>query len=65
MDLKGVRAFCSVADGGGFSRAAATLGVAQSVLSRQVSALEATIRASGCACTRPTAARSRRGSPTA
>jgi len=40
MDLKGVRAFCSVADGGGFSRAAATLGVAQSVLSRQVSALE-------------------------
>ena len=40
MDLKGVRAFCSVADGGGFSRAAASLGVAQSVLSRQVSALE-------------------------
>jgi DNA-binding transcriptional LysR family regulator len=41
MDLKGVRAFCSVAEGGGFSRAAATLGVAQSVLSRRVSALEA------------------------
>lgn len=41
MDLKAVRAFCGVADGGGFSRAAATLGVAQSVLSRQVSALEA------------------------
>jgi DNA-binding transcriptional LysR family regulator len=40
MDLKGIRAFCSVADGGGFSRAAASLGVAQSVLSRQVSALE-------------------------
>lgn len=40
LDLKGVRAFCSVADGGGFSRAAASLGVAQSVLSRQVSALE-------------------------
>ena len=40
MDLKGVRAFCSVAEGGGFSRAAAALGVAQSVLSRQVSALE-------------------------
>ncbi|MFO1157714.1 MAG: LysR family transcriptional regulator [Reyranellaceae bacterium] len=40
MDLKGVRAFCSVAEGGGFSRAAATLGIAQSVLSRQVSALE-------------------------
>jgi DNA-binding transcriptional LysR family regulator len=41
MDLKSVRAFCSVADGGGFSRAAAALGMAQSVLSRQVSALEA------------------------
>ncbi len=40
MDLKGVRAFCAVADGEGFSRAAAVLGVAQSVLSRQVSALE-------------------------
>ncbi|HTR85675.1 MAG TPA: LysR family transcriptional regulator [Reyranella sp.] len=40
MDLKGIRAFCSVAEGGGFSRAAAALGVAQSVLSRQVSALE-------------------------
>lgn len=40
MDLKGVRAFCNVADGGGFSRAAASLGIAQSVLSRQVSALE-------------------------
>lgn len=40
MDLK-LRAFCRVAAGGGFSRAAAALGVAQSVLSRQVSALEA------------------------
>lgn len=40
MDIKSVKAFCSVAEGGGFSRAAATLGVAQSVLSRQVSALE-------------------------
>ncbi len=40
MDLKGVRAFCSVEEGGSFSRAAAALGVAQSVLSRQVSALE-------------------------
>jgi DNA-binding transcriptional LysR family regulator len=40
MDLKGVRAFCAVADGGSFSRASATLGLAQSVLSRQVSALE-------------------------
>lgn len=40
MDLKEVRAFCSVAESGSFSRAAASLGVAQSVLSRQVSALE-------------------------
>jgi len=40
MDLKGIRAFCSVAEGGGFSRAAAALGIAQSVLSRQVAALE-------------------------
>jgi len=40
MDLKGLRAFCSVAESGSFSRAAAALGVAQSVLSRQVSALE-------------------------
>jgi len=36
MDLKGLRAFCSVAESGSFSRAAAALGVAQSVLSRQV-----------------------------
>jgi DNA-binding transcriptional LysR family regulator len=40
VDLKGVRAFCAVAEGGGFGRAAASLGVAQSVLSRQVSSLE-------------------------
>lgn len=40
MDLKNVRAFCAVAEGGGFGRAAAALGIAQSVLSRQVSALE-------------------------
>jgi DNA-binding transcriptional LysR family regulator len=40
MELKELRAFCSVAAGGGFGRAAAALGVAQSVLSRQVSALE-------------------------
>jgi LysR family nitrogen assimilation transcriptional regulator len=40
MDLKNVRAFCAVAEGGGFGRAAAALGLAQSVLSRQVSALE-------------------------
>jgi DNA-binding transcriptional LysR family regulator len=35
-----LRAFCSVAEFGSFSRAATALGVAQSVLSRQVSALE-------------------------
>jgi len=40
MDLKGLRAFCSVAEFGSFSRAATALGVSQSVLSRQVSALE-------------------------
>ncbi|HEY1287739.1 MAG TPA: LysR family transcriptional regulator [Burkholderiales bacterium] len=40
IDLKGLRAFCSVAEFGSFSRAATALGVAQSVLSRQVSALE-------------------------
>src|SRR5258705_13500708 len=40
MDLKGLRAFCNVAEFGSFSRAATALGVAQSVLSRQVSALE-------------------------
>jgi DNA-binding transcriptional LysR family regulator len=44
MDFKGVRAFCAVAEGGGFGRAAATLGVAQSVLSRQVSALESELQ---------------------
>jgi LysR family nitrogen assimilation transcriptional regulator len=40
VDLKSLRAFCSVAEHGSFSRAAAALGVAQSMLSRQVSALE-------------------------
>jgi DNA-binding transcriptional LysR family regulator len=40
MDLKALRAFCLVAEHGSFSRAAAVLGVAQSALSRQVSALE-------------------------
>src|SRR5258706_395931 len=40
MDLKALRAFCNVAEFGSFSRAATALGVAQSVLSRQVSALE-------------------------
>lgn len=40
MDLKGVWAFCSMADGGSFSRTAAADGAAQSVFSRQVFALE-------------------------
>jgi LysR family nitrogen assimilation transcriptional regulator len=40
MDLRALRAFDSVAEHGSFSRAAATLGMAQSALSRQVSALE-------------------------
>jgi len=40
VDLKSLRAFCGVADAGSFSRAATALDVAQSVLSRQVSALE-------------------------
>jgi LysR family nitrogen assimilation transcriptional regulator len=40
MNLKALRAFCLVAEHGSFSRAAAVLGVAQSALSRQVSALE-------------------------
>lgn len=43
MDLKGLRAFCSVAEHGSFSRAAAVQGVAQSILSRQVSGLEAEV----------------------
>jgi LysR family nitrogen assimilation transcriptional regulator len=41
MELKTLQAFCSVAEHGSFGRAAAALGLAQSVLSRQVSALEA------------------------
>ena len=40
MDLKSLRAFCSVAEHGSFSRAAAVQGVAQSILSRQISGLE-------------------------
>ncbi len=40
MDLKGLRAFCSVAEHGSFSRAAAVQSMAQSILSRQISALE-------------------------
>lgn len=40
LDLARLRAFVEVAAHGSFARAAASLGVAQSVLSRQVSALE-------------------------
>lgn len=40
MDLRSLRAFAEVADSGSFSRAAILLGIAQSALSRQVSALE-------------------------
>jgi DNA-binding transcriptional LysR family regulator len=40
MDLKSLRAFCGVAEHGSLSRAAAVQGVAQSILSRQISALE-------------------------
>jgi LysR family transcriptional regulator, nitrogen assimilation regulatory protein len=43
MDLKALRAFRSVADHGSFSRAAAVQSVAQSILSRQISALEAEV----------------------
>lgn len=43
MDLKALRAFCSVAEHGSFSRAAAIQSVAQSILSRQISALEAEV----------------------
>jgi LysR family transcriptional regulator, nitrogen assimilation regulatory protein len=41
IDLKSLRAFCSVAEHGSFSRAAAVQSVAQSILSRQIAALEA------------------------
>ena len=40
MDLRSLRAFAEVADLASFSRAASTLGVAQSALSRQIAALE-------------------------
>lgn len=40
MDLRKLEAFMSVASLGSFTRAAATMGIAQSALSRQVSALE-------------------------
>lgn len=40
MDLRALRTFVAVAEGGSFSCAASTLEIAQSALSRQVSALE-------------------------
>ena len=40
IDLKGLQAFCSVAEHGSFSRAAAVQSIAQSILSRQIAALE-------------------------
>jgi DNA-binding transcriptional LysR family regulator len=43
MDLRAVRMFCCVASHGSFTRAAAAEGVAQSVLSRHIAALEASI----------------------
>ena len=43
MDLKNLRAFCNVAEQGSFARAAAVHGVAQSILSRQISGLEAEV----------------------
>jgi LysR family nitrogen assimilation transcriptional regulator len=46
MDLKELEYFVAVADAGGFSRAARTLGVAQPALSRQVRALEVELRQS-------------------
>jgi LysR family nitrogen assimilation transcriptional regulator len=40
MDLRGLRAFCIVSEHRSFSRAAVIQGVAQSILSRRISALE-------------------------
>lgn len=45
MDYRLLRAFCAVADHGSLTRAAATLGEAQSALSRRISALEAQLQA--------------------
>ena len=44
-DLESIRAFVEVVETGGFSRAAARLGVSKSILSRRVSALEADLGA--------------------
>lgn len=44
-DLEAIRAFVEVVETGGFSRAAARLGVSKSILSRRVSALEADLGA--------------------
>jgi DNA-binding transcriptional LysR family regulator len=43
LDPRALRAFCSVAEHGSLTRAATALGVAQSVLSRRVAALEKTL----------------------
>jgi len=43
MDLRTLRTFCCVAAHGSFTRAAAAEGVAQSVLSRHIAALEASV----------------------
>lgn len=43
MELRQIKAFVEVAMNGSYARAAATFGIAQSVLSRQVSALERSI----------------------
>lgn len=44
LDPRALRAFCSIAEHGSLTRAAAALGVAQSVLSRRIGALERTLQ---------------------
>lgn len=44
LDPRALRAFCSVAELGSLTRAAAALGIAQSVLSRRIAALERTLQ---------------------
>ena len=45
FDLESIRAFVEVVETGGFTRAAARLGVSKSILSRRVTALEADLGA--------------------